>query len=346
MALNYIYKKYKDVYTLENQGLVPLTYTLKKIECDTVTIVEEGTIAVSTIFTIPITAFDAVYSLTISDGVETLTLPDILQYNNFLLSIIDNIEEVVCGCKNCHDCKDCGDGDKCHECKLYLNTLTGVLAYAYLNNPRYTSYLNSIAEELKCSLSTKILCMLANNMMNGDEDTTHMFKHIIGMHYLAFYLFDLVGAADEEEASYIKLKYKSSKILTCLKKLGIDIDETTDIFLSDMQVYFWQIDDLFEDIDDIIPIFGNTYLADKQVVDFQEFEQGKIVTYTTVGRVAFAIKETDIQNFLIMDSLGNDVTDEFDNHYFNTERTILFVSKIPYSHSNMFFKFKSVIYNE
>lgn len=346
MALNYNYKKYKDVYTVENTGLVPLTYSLKKIECDNVTIINEGIINVAYIYTLPITAFDGVYSLTLSDGVETFTLPDILQYNNFLLSIIDNVEETLCGCKKCNHCDDCGDSDECYNCKLYLNTLTGVLSFAYLHTPRYNSYLETIATELKCSLSTKVLCMLANNMMTGDEETTQMFKHIIGMHYLAFYLVDLVGATDTDEASYIKLKYKSSKILTCLSKLGINLDETSNIFLSDIQVYYWQINDLFEDINDIIPIFGSTYLNDKNVVDFQEFEQGKTITYTTVGRVAFAIKETDIQNFLILDSLGNDVTDEFDNHYFNTERTVLFVSKIPYSHSNMFFKFKSITYNE
>ena len=37
-------------------------------------------------------------------------------------------------------------------------------------------------------------------------------------------------------------------LLPCLRKLGINIDETTDIFLSGMQVYYWQINDLFEDI--------------------------------------------------------------------------------------------------
>ena len=91
-------------------------------------------------------------------------------------------------------------------------------------------------------------------------------------------------------------------------------------------------------------VFNNLYLSDKNNSPLEEFEEGKIIPYTSIGRIAFAIKETDILNFQLIDSLGNDVTDEFDNHYFAGIRTILFVSKIPYSNSNIFFKFKKITF--
>lgn len=66
-----------------------------------------------------------------------------------------------------------------------------------------------------------------------------------------------------------------------------------------MTDYYWQIDDLFQDINDIIPIFGLNYLSNKDSVPFEEFEQGKIVPYTTIGRIAFNINQVKIKVYKI-----------------------------------------------
>ena len=336
MALTYIYKKYKDVYTIENTGLVPLTYTVTRKECDSSTVIKTGTIAVNIIVTLPINFVDGTYVVTISDGILTDTLPDILFYNNLLLTIISNVEKVLCGCKPCNDCEDC------NSCDEYLNTVSEVLAFAYINHPKYNSYIEDIITSIKCDFTEHVLCMLTKKSITGDEDTKNIYLRIIGLHYLAFYLVDLAGAFDTEEADYIKLKYNSSRILKCLKKVGIDIDETSEIFLEDIQVYYWQLNNVGDDIDDVIPLFNSTYLNDKPVVNLEVFEQGNIVNYVSVGRIAFAIKETDILNFTVVDALNNDITDEFDNEYFPLTKTVLFVSKNPYSFSSVYFKFKPI----
>jgi hypothetical protein len=51
---------------------------------------------------------------------------------------------------------------------------------------------------------------------------------------------------------------------------------------------------------------------------------------------------TQVQNFIISDSLNNDVTDEFDVHYESGMSLALFVSKIPYGFGNIYFKFKKI----
>ena len=51
---------------------------------------------------------------------------------------------------------------------------------------------------------------------------------------------------------------------------------------------------------------------------------------------------TQVQNFLISDSLNNDVTDEFDIYYDIPMSLALFVSKIPYGFGNIYFKFKKL----
>ena len=52
---------------------------------------------------------------------------------------------------------------------------------------------------------------------------------------------------------------------------------------------------------------------------------------------------TQVQNFTIFDSLNNNVTDEFDVYYDSNSSLALFVSKIVYAPSNIYFKFKKFI---
>lgn len=222
MALSYIYTKYKDVYTVQNTGLVALNYTVSKKECDITTLVTNGIIPVSSTLTLPFNFIDGVYVVTISDGFEIDTLSDILYYNNLLLTIIENVEKSLCGCKPCHECEDCVD------CDLYLNTLTQVLAFAYVNHPLYSASISLVNTNMQCQFTESVLCMLTKSMIQGDEDTKNIFLQIIGMHYLAFYAYDIEQAEDAEEIDYIKLKYNTSKIFKCLRRIGIDVEAMLD----------------------------------------------------------------------------------------------------------------------
>lgn len=338
MALNYIQKKYKDVYSIENLGITPINYFIQIKECDSLNELKSGIILPGDTFILPINFLDATYVVTLSDDDETQVLDDILQYNNTLLNFIDGTEELLCGCKKCNECEEC------NKCDSFLNTLNYALAYFHVNSPKYNNYLSTFSNELKCNYSQEILCLISQINLSGKIEIEKLTKLNIGMYYLVFYLLDLAQATDEAEANYIKNKYKSFKILKCIRKLGIDIDNFNEQLFSNMTVYYWQLDNVIEDIDNVIPLITNIYLSSKNNVPFEEFEEGKIINYNEVGRIVFAIKETDILNFELIDSLGNDITDEFDNHYIVADHTVLFVSKIPHSHSNVFFKFKKITY--
>jgi hypothetical protein len=108
-------------------------------------------------------------------------------------------------------------------------------------------------------------------------------------------------------------------------------------------VYYWQLDNTEDTITEVIPQLSPAYIAAKSSLPFATFEAGHIVGYSQVGRICFAVMPTQIQNFTIIDSLNNDVTDEFDVYYDNTMSLALFVSKIPYSFGNIYFKFKKLI---
>lgn len=341
MPINYIYNKYKDVHTIENTGLTSLQYRINIVECGSTTLYKEGVIQPDVTFILPILFSDAIYSITLTNDLdETETLPDILQYSNLLCSFIEGVEETLCGCKKCNDCEEC------NECQNYLNTLTYGLGFLHVNTPTYNDYLTTISETLRCNYSQEILCMISNESVNGVIETKKLTLLNIALLYLTYYQFDLVQAFDLEEADYIKNKYKSSKILKCIQKLGINVDDFNEELFTDMQVYYWQLDNPIDDITNVIPLINSTYLNDKPVLPFESFEDGENVSYSLIGRAVFAIKETDILNFLIFDSLNNDVTDEFDIDYNATFKTILFVSKVHYSFSTMYFKFKKNLFNE
>ena len=344
MALNFIYKKYKDVYIITNTGIDAINYTVTRRECNSNITVKSGVLLAGEVYILPLHFVDGLYEVVLTDTVqsgetiETETISNILYYNSLLSTIIDNIEESICGCKKCKECEECND------CQTYLNTINQVLAFTYVNHPVYNNYLNIIANKLKCNYTELISCMIINKNVLGNEDTKNIFLQIIAMHYLAFYMFDLSQALDASEGEYIKLKYKSAKILKCIKKLGIDVDDILNLFTGSINVFYWQIPDLFQDITNIIPIFNNSYLVGKTQAPFEEFEQGKTITYSTVGRIAFALQQTDILSFFLSDALGNDITDEFEKEYFPATKTVLYVSKMPYSNSNIFFKFKKITF--
>lgn len=337
MALDYTFIKYQDVYTLSNVDLVStLTYTITLKNCETSKIINTGIVkpGENTIITF---VMDGIYSISVTDGIATEVIPDTLIYEKLLNRIISGTEKVLCGCGPCNDCDDC------NECDDYLDLLAYITAYPIVLKPKYDSYVSIIQNELKCSFNETIICLMNQGFIRGKVEIKELFLKLIASSYLAFYFVELGTAIDSDEAEYIRTKFKSVKIFKCIKGLDINISDTTDLFTDGMQVYYWQLDSVEKDIISEIPLINQTYLNTKPVLNFSVFEQGNIVNYIEIGRIAFAIKETDILNFTIVDALNNDITDEFDYNYFPLTKTVLFVSKSPFSFSNIYFKFKSII---
>jgi hypothetical protein len=336
MALSYIFKKYKDVYTIENTGIVTLYYTLSKKECSSVTTAEKVSILVGSTGILPIKNIDGVYSIKISDSVSEEILPDILFYNNLLLSLINGTQRVLCGCKGC-GCPDCADED----CLDRLVTLVSSQSYFFANNPKYTSTINLISKILQCSIDEGVNCLITNQQITGKQEIKDLLYKILSMYYLSFYLTDRSLSTDDVESAYIDIKYKFPSMIKCIEKTGISYDEVLKAF-NDYVVYYYQIDNPISTIINEIPLLTPSYVTSKPKDNYSTFEQGKIINYTTVGRVAFVLSPAQSTNFILEDSLGNDITDQFDTYYETINKYALFVSKIPYIPSNVFFKFKQL----
>lgn len=333
MADTYTLSKYKDVYTLKNTDVLlqPFRFTVSKVECLLTTVVKDMELGPGEEVNILAGLLDGQYQLFVySDN----SLTTINYYYSLNIDIINSVEKVVCGCKDCNDCEDCTD------CDLYLSTITTALTYYFLNVPLYNEKLEDVTISMNCNTSEKVFCYLSKQMITGDSDTKRLFLQMVGMYYLAFYYTDFSLAADLDEEVYIIEKYKSAKILKCLQNMGMIV---TAPIPQPSSVYYWQLTNPIDDITDIIPIFTLDYLNDKPRELLSVFEQGKIVNYSTVGRAGFAIRKVESSNFTITDSLGNDITDDFDVQYFSNIKTSLFVSKLAYSHSNIYFKFKPLV---
>ena len=176
-------------------------------------------------------------------------------------------------------------------------------------------------------------------MVAGKLNTEELDKLVVYAFYIAFYSRDYVYASDAEEAQYYKTKYNFLVISSCIKKQGRNTNVQEILETEDMRVYYWQTEDLNLEIGDITPSQIPT-LSNGVYSPFSEFESGKYVNYSLVGKVIFAIQETLIPNFRIYDDSQDDITNAFDTVYFATERVTLFVSKVLYSEGSVYFKFK------
>lgn len=339
--ITYSIIKYKDVYTLTNNTLTSLVITIKQLDCgnpikEVITYTVPGNTSQVLNF-----KYDGTFGVYVGNASEPSSVIDI--YDNTLCNIIQYTEEILCGC-NCAGCDECDDES---QCSLTLKLLSMIIAYYIATNPRYNTYFNILASNLKCDITSDLLCQINNISVLGKSDSTFFLKRLIAYYYLIFYIEESLQSTDEEEAIYIKEKFNYLTIKPCIKKLGINPDDIVEEILSGMEVQYWQYNNTVSNINTVILAWTPTYLDTIPGIDsrpLEDFEQGVVVPYTNIGRIGFAISPTQLINFSIVDSLGNDVTDDFDNHYFEEDETVVFVSKVPYSHSNIYFKFKKNIY--
>lgn len=332
MAIAYTYTKYKDVHTLINDGVLPMTYTITNITCDSETTVKTGVIqpdnaSVLTFIT------DGEYSVLLDDGDTTQTFT-IKTFENLLASLIREFENILCGCSKCNDCEEC------ESCEDFMQTLVKSFSFYSLNFPLYQAFSNSLITNTYCDLLGLVNCVLIKERVYGKAEVRDIIMKIIRDYYGTFYYKDLAMAVDDEEKEYVSTKYKAPKILKCIRKLGTNPSQILDDTEANSKVYFWQLASISDDINDVIPLISQPYLDTKPNLPFTDFELGHTVTYTGTAPIVFAVGPTQIEDFIIKDSMNNDITDQFDTHYFDTLAIALFVSKTYYSVSNVYFKFK------
>lgn len=124
----------------------------------------------------------------------------------------------------------------------------------------------------------------------------------------------------------------------CDDSLSGDFTDTEEI--EDMLVYYWQLTNVSDRIEQVIPLITMDYLATKPSKEYHQFELGVEVQYTSVGRACFVISDTKDVYYAIIDALGYDVSHMFDRYYDASLKTILYVSDEIRTHSVIGYKFK------
>lgn len=330
--MDYIYTHYKDQHLLQNDQSINIGYTVSKVTCDATTTMSTGNIPPGNVIELKF-AVDGVYTINLYDANQTASF-QIKTYNNLLLSFIRNVEALLCGCSKCKDCEEC------NECETYLAAFMKAFSFNSFNTPVYDLYVNLIAADSQCALESEVLCNITNEKVYGVALVREPMLQILGYYYGAFYYKDYYTAEDTSEAEFIAIKYKYDKIAKCMKKLGIDPVQAIQDVENLSTVYYWQLQALTDTILTENALIDTVYLSSKLNSPLPVFEEGKIITYSGIAKIAFAITPTISANFVIRDSLNNDITDEFDSIYDIATNRVLFVSKLPYSHSNIYFKFK------
>lgn len=108
-----------------------------------------------------------------------------------------------------------------------------------------------------------------------------------------------------------------------------------------MKVFYWQLENITQTIENVIPqLTDNIYLSSKAFTTFADFHLGKIIDYTNIAKIAFAVAQTEDVSYTLTDVMNNDVTDEFDVYYAPIIKAKVYISKNNYTYSSIFFKIK------
>ena len=105
-------------------------------------------------------------------------------------------------------------------------------------------------------------------------------------------------------------------------------------------VKFWQLG-LGDTIEALIPLVNPAFLFEKEGVPLEQFEDGHEVDFISIGKICYAITETDDDYYVFKDFMNNVVDSAFDVHYFEDLRVKLYVSKNTISHTKIIFKIQT-----
>lgn len=117
-------------------------------------------------------------------------------------------------------------------------------------------------------------------------------------------------------------------------------DSTEPEETENMLVYYWQLTNVSDRIEEVIPLIDQDYLDTKLFKEYHQFEIGTDVNYISIGRACFVISDTKDVYYSIIDALGFDVSHMFDRYYDETLKLILYVSDEIRTHSTIGYKFK------
>lgn len=159
----------------------------------------------------------------------------ITHYPSLLKSVIKDVKIALCNC-------DCDCKDNCHEdsCVTYKNLFGDISFLTNIYKTISTCKYNNIIREFITYAIEYYKCQLFNIFCSKELDTRiegtadysdKMFRKIIAIHYLAFYLYEkMITSPLEENVSYLNKVFRYKTIKECILKAGIDIMEMENLF--------------------------------------------------------------------------------------------------------------------
>ena len=134
---------------------------------------------------------------------------------------------------------------------------------------------------------------------------------------------------------YIQEKFFFEKILKHVDCLCVDINEMETIFNNNIDVnliYQHQLEVVGQGINELTAVraYDNLY-STAQVLE------GIYVTLSKIAKFGFIMKDSNLNPYTIIDTLGNDITASFDYHYLDGNS--YYITKENVSYSTIYFKF-------
>lgn len=183
----------------------------------------------------------------------------------------------------------------------------------------------------------------------------------------------MVGKLESKEVYYLNIIYKllnnseltnsqNNQLITFYNKLSFYSDsicppkvikkyqttpkpkfeqaEVTDCntVISNKSILYWQEIYTLNNSQITNLVDDTNYLVDKPSDTYENFEIGKNIDYTKVGKIVFLALESDTVNYIIKDVLNNDVAHTFNISLIPQLNATLFISDNNYSHGIMNFK--------
>lgn len=183
----------------------------------------------------------------------------------------------------------------------------------------------------------------------------------------------MVGKLESKEVYYLNIIYKllnnseltnsqNNQLITFYNKLSFYSDnicppkvikkyqttpkpkfeqaEVTDCntVISNKSILYWQEVYTLNNSQITNLVDDTNYLVDKPSDTYENFEIGKNIDYTKIGKIVFLALESDTVNYIIKDDLNIDVTHTFDISLIPQLNATLFISDNNYSHGIMNFK--------
>lgn len=109
-------------------------------------------------------------------------------------------------------------------------------------------------------------------------------------------------------------------------------------YLKNKSILYWQEDYLLTN-EQILDFVDNTnYLVTKPSDTYPNFEIGKDIEYSKIGKIIFLALESNTTNYIVKDALNNDVTHTFNIQLVPVLNATLFISDNIYSYGTMNFK--------